>query len=136
MTFLALDVGARRIGVAVGGVQVRLATPLGVIQRGKLENDAASINRFTEEYSASRIVIGLPLELDGSIGLQAKQVLDYASRLAPLLQQPYEFFDERYSTAEALSRRRAAGLTDKRGRATIDAAAAAVILQDYLDGLK
>ncbi len=135
MTLLALDVGTRRIGVAVGNTEVRLASPLGVVQRGKLAGDAAQIHKFVEEYSAERIIIGLPRELNGSIGLQAQTVIDYAERLKPLLGLPVEFFDERYSTVEALSKRRAAGISDKRGRATIDAAAAAVILQDYLDSI-
>ncbi len=133
MTFLALDVGARRIGVAVGSTDVRLASPLGVIPRGKLADEAARIRKFGDEYAVERIVVGLPRELDGTIGAQAQVVLNYAARLEPLLTWPIEFQDERYSTAEALSKRRAGGMSDKRGRTTIDAVAAAVILQDYLD---
>ncbi len=133
MTFLALDVGARRIGVAVGSTDVRLASPLGVIRRGKLADEAAQIDKLGDEYTVERIVVGLPRELNGTIGVQAQAVLNYVARLETLLKWPIEFQDERYSTAEALSKRRAAGMSDKRGRATIDAVAAAVILQDYLD---
>ncbi len=135
MTYLALDVGARRIGVAVGSTDVRLATPLTVISRESLQSDAAQISAVIQEYDAERIVIGLPRELDGTIGVQGQRVMDYAARLGPLLGRPYEFFDERYSTAHALAQRRDMGVSEKRGRATIDAAAAAVILQDFFDAM-
>jgi putative pre-16S rRNA nuclease len=135
MTYLSLDIGTRRIGVAVGSAELQLATPLRVIERRKVESDAARILALAREYDAERIVVGLPRELDGSIGAQARTVMAYAESLAPRLGLTLEFFDERYSTAEALSRRRQAGISDKRGRATIDAAAAAVILQDFFDAM-
>ncbi len=135
MTFLGLDVGTRRIGVAVGSTDLRLATPLGVIARTTLARDVEQIRAWIGQYGAETIVVGLPCELDGSIGAQAETVMHYAQDLAPQLGLPLEFFDERYSTAEALRQRRARGVSDKRGRATIDAAAAAIILQDFLDAL-
>ncbi len=133
MTLLALDVGTRRFGIAVGDTEVRLATPVRVIERATIEQDAARILKVAQNYDAKALVVGLPHELDGSIGAQAEIVLAYVERLARSLPLPIQFFDERHSTASALARRRAAGISDKRGRATIDAAAAAVILQDFLD---
>ncbi len=135
MTYLALDVGARRIGVAVGNSEMRLATPLRVIKRGTIEADATRLLALAEEYGATRLVVGLPRELDGSVGTQAQFVMDYVERLGPALRFPYEFFDERYSTSEALAGRRSAGVSDKQGRATIDAMAAAVILQGFFDSM-
>ena len=135
MTYLALDIGARRIGVAVGSTELKIATPLRVIERSKLEHDAMRICALAEQYDAARIVVGLPRELDGAIGAQAETVMRYAEHLRAILSLPLEFFDERYSTVEALTRRRAAGVTDKRGRATIDASAATIILQDFLDAM-
>ncbi len=135
MTFLGLDVGTRRIGVAVGSTDVRMATPLGVIARTTLDRDAAQIRAWVDQYAAGTIVVGLPHELDGSIGAQAETVLQYAEAIQLRLELPLEFFDERYSTAEALRRRREMGVSEKRGRATIDAAAAAIILQDFLEAL-
>lgn len=134
MTYLALDIGTRRIGVAVGSTELKIASPLGVIERAKIEHDAYEIRALVEQYDVTRIVVGLPRELDGVIGGQAENVMQYISRLQTHLVLPFEFFDERYSTVDALARRRAAGVTDKRGRATIDALAAAVILQDFFDG--
>ncbi|MGB8645493.1 MAG: Holliday junction resolvase RuvX [Anaerolineae bacterium] len=133
MTYLALDVGTRRIGVAVGSTDLRLATPLAVIRRDRLETDAAQVRALAEQYDAERVVVGLPQELDGTIGVQAQRIMDYATRLQSLVARPFEFFDERYSTAQALAQRREMGVNEKRGRATIDAAAAAIILQDFFN---
>lgn len=133
MTYLSLDVGTRRIGVAVGNSEVRLATPLRVIERGTLQADAARLRSLADEFGAEELVVGFPREIDGTVGVQAQRVMQYAEELRQALNMPIRFYDERYSTAEALAKRRAAGVTDKQGRATIDAAAAAVILQDFLD---
>ncbi len=119
----------------MGSTDLRLATPLGVIARSTLARDVEQIRAWIEQYGAETIVVGLPRELDGSIGPQAETVLHYAQDLQPQLGLPLEFFDERYSTAEALRQRRARGVSDKRSRSTIDAAAAAIILQDFLDAL-
>jgi putative Holliday junction resolvase len=133
MRYLGLDIGARRIGVAVGSTEVRLATPLTVVERRALKADAARLAQLAHEYDVEALVVGLPQELDQSIGAQAKAVVADAEKLGELIGLPLEFFDERYSTASALSQRREIGVSEKRGRATIDAAAAAVILQDYLN---
>ncbi len=133
MRYLGLDIGARRVGVAVANSELRLATPLAVIERSTLDEDVRRIQSLVDEYDVESIVVGLPQGLNGSLGAQAQTVMDYVEQLRSQLHLPFEFFDERYSTATALARRRQAGITDKRGRATIDAVAAAVILQDYLD---
>lgn len=133
MTYLALDLGSRRIGIAVGNTEVRLATPLRVIERTTPGEDAVRLRRLAEEYGADELIVGFPREVDGSVGPQAEWVANYAEQLRQVLDMPIQFSDERYSTAEALARRRAAGMKDKQGRATIDAVAAAVILQDFLD---
>lgn len=133
MRYLALDVGTRRIGVATGSDELRIASPLVVIERSQIERDAERIRSLVRQYEAERIIVGLPRELDGTIGDQAKQVIEYAERLQFLVGLPVQFHDERYSTAEALARRREAGVSEKRGRPTIDAAAAAVILQDFFE---
>jgi putative Holliday junction resolvase len=133
MTYLAIDVGTRRLGIAVGSTDLKLATPLRVIKRGSIEEDATRLRALVEQYEAEKLVVGFPREVDGSVGAQAEFVMDFAEQLSKALAMPVEFFDERYSTAEALARRRAAGVTDRQGRPTIDAVAAAVILQDFFD---
>ncbi len=133
MRYLALDVGVKRVGLAVGSTEVRIASPLTVIERGTIESDAAAIRAVVDKYQVERLVVGVPHDLDGSAGLQAEKVLRYIERLQPEVRLPIEYSDERYSTLEALARQREAGLTERQGRRTVDAAAAAVILQDFLD---
>jgi putative Holliday junction resolvase len=131
---LALDFGERRIGVAVSDLLSMLARPLTVIVRGSRESDFDTLSDLVKEYAVERIVVGLPLSLDGSEGPQARQTRRYTERLADRLAIPVEFWDERYSSASAADILRRKGRRRRRPlREEIDAAAAAVILQSYLD---
>jgi putative Holliday junction resolvase len=130
MRVIALDVGERRIGVAVSDPTGTLATPHSVIRRRSKAEDFAAVARLAAELEAERVVVGLPLSLDGSVGPQARRVMRYAQALARTLTVPVELYDERYSTLTADELLAEGG---GQRRAPIDAAAAAVILQDYLD---
>lgn len=129
---LALDVGERRTGVAVGE---RLARPLlTLIRRSKVE-DWQAIARLVREHQIDTLVVGKPLNMDGTEGFAVQRVVRYAQRLvAALAEMGLEvrliFWDERLSTEEAAQRLRVGG---GKGHTGIDAAAAAVILQAYLD---
>jgi putative Holliday junction resolvase len=127
---IALDVGERRIGVAVSDPTGTLATPHTVIHRRSKAEDFETVARLVIELEAERVVVGLPLSLNGEVGPQARRVSRYAHALAQRLDVPMELHDERYSTvtADALLTERG-----RKRRVPIDAAAAAVILQDYLD---
>jgi putative Holliday junction resolvase len=127
---IALDVGERRVGVAVSDPTGLLATPHSIIQRRSKAEDFAAVARLVDELAARRVVVGLPLTLDGDVGPQARRVARYARALAEALDVPVELHDERYSTVTAGELLAAGG---RRGRTPVDAAAAAVILQDYLD---
>jgi len=129
MRILALDVGERRIGVAVSDPTGTLATPHSVIRRRSKAEDFAAVARLAAELGAERVVVGLPLSLDGSVGPQARRVTRYAQALARTLSVPVELYDERYSTLTADELLAEGG---RKRRTPIDAAAAAVILQDYL----
>ncbi len=132
MRVLALDVGERRIGVAVSeGV---LATPHSVIYRRSKAQDFAAVARLVAELGAEKVVVGLPLSLSGDVGPQARRVMRYAQALAKALAVPVELYDERYSTVTADELLAEGGR--KRRRTPIDAAAAAVILQGYLGNIK
>jgi putative Holliday junction resolvase len=127
---LALDVGERRIGLAISDEEGMLATPLGVLERRSFAEDVARLATIVREQRAERLVVGLPRTLAGEIGPQARRVLRWAERMGRALGLPLEYWDERFSTLEAaerLAHRR------PRRRPPLDAAAAAVILQDYLD---
>lgn len=133
MIVLALDVGQVRIGVAVSDPEGRLATPRGMIRRRSNAETFAAISRMAAEAGAERVVVGLPISLDGHEHAQARAVRTFGRRLAARLSVPVVYWDERLSSVTAAEALRAAGVPASRLRERIDAAAAAVILQDYLD---
>jgi putative Holliday junction resolvase len=136
---VGLDVGARRIGVAISDATATLARPVGVIRPAGLEADAArttaaEIARLrAEEDGVSALVVGLPRRLDGSANDMTARVRIFAEELGRLTGLPVTLQDERLTSREAESRL-ALRIKDWRDRKTrLDAAAAAIILQDYLD---
>jgi len=138
MRYLALDVGDRRVGVAVSDETELIATPLVVIHRKSKAEDFIKIARLVQEQRAGGLVIGQPLNADGSAGPQAARVERYALALAQALRDEglevtIAFWDEYLSTQRAQKAMIAAGRRSRARRMRIDAAAAAVILQDYLD---
>ena len=141
MRFMALDIGERRIGIAVSESGI-LATPHSVLYRKSKKEDFARLRRMIEALAVERVVVGLPYSLSGDeeIGPQARRIKRYAEALAKTTDVPFEYFDESYSTVDAeayLVGRNSGKEGDrkrpKRGKASIDAAAAAVILQNYLN---
>lgn len=129
---LALDLGERRIGVAISDPTRTLARPFMTISRASRQEDVDAIGALVVEHSISHIVVGLPLSLDGTEGPQARSIRRYAEFLSAELLVPIDYCDERYSTVEAgeILRSKAGR---KKDRGEIDAMAAAVILQAYLD---
>jgi putative Holliday junction resolvase len=137
MRLLGLDVGERRIGVAVSDPTGTIARPLHALERGSRDDDFSAIAAIVGEYQAVAVVVGQPLSLDGSVGPQARRVARYAEALAERLEVPVIPWDERFSTARAdeILRETRREKAKRRARASgeIDAVAAAVILQGYLD---
>ena len=130
---LALDIGERRVGVAVSDPMGWLARPLTIIPRRSKQEDFAAIARLVEEQQATAVVIGYPLNMDGSVGPQARRVARYAAALREVLPVPVILWDERLSSEEAAERLQAAAGGRRLRRKHLDDAAAAVILQDYLN---
>ena len=133
MRILALDIGERRIGVALSDPSGLLATPLTTIHRRHHTADVDEVLRLVDEHDAERVVVGLPLELSGRRGTQAGRVSAFVRAMAERTQVPVETVDERYSTVQAQRQLRESGVKPSRNRARVDAAAAAIILQSYLD---
>jgi putative Holliday junction resolvase len=134
---LALDVGDRRIGVAVGEAPGWLVRPLTVIERTSRAQDFARLEQVVTEQGAVGIVVGYPLNDDGTAGPQAQQTARYARRLAQIVPVPVMLWDERLSTFEADDLRQdARRVTKNRHPVAQDAVAAAVILQSYLGALR
>lgn len=131
MRVLALDLGERRIGVAVSDPGGTIARPVEVIERRSRAEDFAAIAARVVRYGAERVVIGRPLTLRGEVGPQARCVEDYARALAETLSVPVELWDERYTTATAEEIMRT--VRPRKKRQDVDAVAAAVILQGYLE---
>jgi putative Holliday junction resolvase len=133
MRIVGLDVGERRIGVAVADERARVALPVAVIERRELSADLDAIARLVQEQGAEAIVIGLPISLNGSLGPQAQAVEAFGRELSARLPLPIEYWDERLSTVEAQRRLASAGHRGPKAKARRDALAAAIILQGYLD---
>ena len=131
---MGLDVGGRRIGVAVSDETWLIATPLRYVERGP--RDRAELRRLAAEYGVGRLVVGLPTGLSGREGPQAAEVRAYAEALAADLGLPLDYWDERLTSAIAERTLIAAGTRRADRRERIDAVAAAVILQDYLDAAR
>lgn len=133
MCTLGLDLGQKRIGVAIAVSEGLLAIPLTVIDRVGEEADLEAILALAQEHAATRMVVGLPRSLDGSIGKQAETVLTFTEALSQRTDIPVDTWDERLSTVTAERLLLDAGVKRERRRAQRDAMAAAIILQSYLD---
>ncbi len=128
-----LDVGDRRIGVAISDELGWTAQGLGVITRSKLAADLDAVRAFFAEYAPSTIVVGLPINMNGTIGPQAEKVKTFARALEAALAIPIELWDERWSTLGAERVLLEADLSRAKRKKVIDKAAAVFILQGYLD---
>jgi putative holliday junction resolvase len=133
MKLIGLDIGNRRIGVAFGDSNLRMATPVAVLTRTSFDQDARALADFVKDYDATQLVAGLPRNMDGTQGTQADSVIAFAEKIRQTINIPLVFWDERLSTVEATRRTHETGARGKKSRRGIDALAAAVILQDYLD---
>jgi putative holliday junction resolvase len=144
--FMALDVGEVRIGVALSDATGFLASPYTTLHTSRDEGQTfTAIHRVIDETEAEALVVGLPVSLDGEIHMQGQRIQSFAEQLRPSLSIPLVFWDERYSTVEAQrllggetgrrqKRNGQRGQTKRRHKGhEIDALAATVILQDYLD---
>lgn len=130
--YLALDYGSRRIGVAVADEETGIAFARPALRRTNLERDIAVIGELCAAEGVDLVIIGLPLNMDGSEGDQAAEARAFGDRLAAAgLSVTYE--DERLSSWEAAERMAEAGRRIRRGSGELDSTAARVTLQQYLD---
>jgi putative Holliday junction resolvase len=128
---LGLDIGSKRIGIAISDELGMLASPIGMVERGT--NDRAAFRALIAEWKPSRLVAGLPTGMSGREGPQAAETRAYADALADDLDLPLDYWDERLSTTVAERSLIEAGVRRDRRKERIDAMAAAVMLQGYLD---
>lgn len=130
---MALDVGRRRIGVAVSDELGLTAQAAEVLDNTEDENVFTAVRSLVERYGAEHIVIGLPRRTDGSLGPEAEYVLVFGRRLANAVDVPVEYWDERFTTVEAERMLIEAGVRRSRRRQVVDRVAACIILQGYLN---
>ena len=133
---LGIDAGERRVGVALSDELRLLASPVGVYdRRNGLASVLEALAALVEREGVTHLVVGLPLNADGSEGRQARRAVAFAHLIERVLGLPTTMWDERLSTREAEAIVRAQGRSTRRVREAgqVDAIAAAVILQEYLD---
>ncbi len=134
MPVLGIDFGSRRLGLAVSDLDDRIALPLEPIESRGAKLDVAAIGELVRDRGVSRVVVGMPIHLDGSRGAQAEAADRFATGLRKALDLPVDLIDERWTTREA---ERALDDTGRRGRrkkkAVVDSVAATVLLRTYLE---
>jgi putative Holliday junction resolvase len=132
---IGLDLGSRRIGVAVSDATATLASPLTVVRRsGVISADHQRLAVIIASEGAERVVVGLPLSLDGTAGPAAKAATAEVAALSVVVEVPVEMFDERLTTVSAHRSLKEQGLRTPARRRVVDQMAAAVMLQSWLDG--
>lgn len=132
MTTLALDVGDRRIGIAISDPTGLLARPLTVLVRRSNQLDVAALRRIVDENDVKLIVAGLPLTDEGELSEQAEKILPFVRLLRKKLPVPVETWDETFTTRDAQEELIAQGIRRRRRGELLDAAAAAVLLTSWL----
>jgi len=139
MRYLGVDYGAKRIGLAICDELEISAGPLAQIEgsgAGNLPADALAVAKIAQEYGVDEYVVGLPYNMDGSVGSQGQLCQEFARMLAQATGKKVHLFDERLSSEAAEAKMLEAGLTRKKRRARTDMLAAAIILQSFLDAKK
>ncbi len=134
---LGLDLGAKTIGLALSDAGYMIASPLLTINRRKFNQDFAELEAVITKHNVGALLLGLPLQMDGTEGARAQSTRSFVSELLKRREMPVAFWDERLSTA-AVQRMLTdeADLSRKRRAEVVDKAAAAYILQGALDGMR
>ncbi len=135
LPLIGIDYGQKKIGISVSDIRQCVATSRGVYIRGKFSELSQSIRRIVESEKICGIVLGLPLNMDGSEGRRCQSTREFAKNLYKSLEIPIVFWDERLSTIAAERTLLAADLSRKRRSQIVDKVASTIILQGALDRL-
>jgi len=130
---LSLDFGEKRIGVAVSDALNIIAQSVGTIERRGIKNDLKKIKDLVREHDAGMLIVGLPLNMDGTEGKSANRAIDFVNELKKEIDIRVEMADERLTTAQGERIFLEADLSRKKRKKNIDKIAAQLILQSYLD---
>ena len=133
---LALDLGKRRIGLAMSDAMRVTAQGLKTLERTNVREDLARLSQLAVENDVSLIVIGNPLHMSGREGSQAEKAHEFGARLQAASSLPVEFWDERLTTVEAQRVLRESGISSRKRAQAVDQLAAVILLESYLDSQK
>ena len=136
MRYLGLDVGDRRIGLALSDETGSLASGLPTFERRGPRQDPRAIAELVRTHEAGEVVVGLPRRLDGQVGPQAEKVLQFIEQLRSVIKVPVVPWDERFTSVVAEQALLEAGASRKKRKENIDKVSAILILQSYLDYLR
>ncbi len=132
MRVLGLDLGERRIGLSISDADAQVATPAGVLERTDLESDLTALSGLIRERGVERVVVGLPIHMDGRSGPEAEAARAFAAGLSEAAGVPVDLFDERWTSVEAERALRETGLGGRKRRKAVDSVAATILLRTYL----
>ena len=133
MRVMALDIGEKRVGIAVSDPDERVASPVCVLPADEVRTGAKSFKRVLEDWEPGLMLCGLPMTLAGEEGPQAERIRTFAADISRATGIPCEYADERLSSSEAKRILREKGLTEKAMRGKVDMIAASLFLQAWLD---
>ena len=130
---MGLDIGSRTIGVAISDELGMTAQPIKTIRRKTMEEDVQEIKRMIKEYEITKVVVGLPKNMDGTLGKQAETVFKWIKTVQDRIRLPMITWDERLSTVGATRLLLEADVSREKRKQVIDTLAAVLILEGYLD---
>jgi len=130
---MGLDMGSKTIGVALSDELGIVANGMGTISRQGTDRDLKTLADLVSKYEVRQIVVGLPIRMAGTVGIEAKKVLQFVEKMKRSLSVPITTWDERLTTVQAQRVLLEAGLSRKKRKKVIDKTAATLILQSYLD---
>jgi putative Holliday junction resolvase len=133
MRVLGIDLGSRRIGLALSDPDATIASPFQVLERRGAKRDLAALAALVEEHAVERIVVGLPIHMDGRRGPEAEAAEKFAASLGQATKLRVDLIDERWTTVEAERTLREMGQRGRKRRQHVDAVAASILLRAYLD---
>lgn len=136
MRILALDLGEKRIGLAVSDPMEILATGLPTLDRRSLEEDIAALRKIIEERNVKKIILGFPKHMNGDVGEKANESIQFKDLLESRFKVPVELLDERWTTVMAKKLLVEANVSWQKGKGKIDQIAAQLILENYLERQK
>ena len=135
--YLALDYGDKRVGMAISDINKEISFPRDFLEYNKVSDLITTLKHFCEEEGISKIVLGLPIHMDGRLGERAKKTqVFYAQLKEAMPKMMIAFFDERLSTEFAVKSLRGQGIKDKDQKGKRDMMSAQIILQNYLASLR